>query len=69
MSDEEKSCISLAPDDIHLGECLYRLNVSLIHHDQFHQVSQSYKSSQGNMRPGNQSHEEIFEFDHFMAME
>ena len=26
------------PDDIHLGECLFRLNVSLVHHDQFHQV-------------------------------
>jgi hypothetical protein len=26
------------PDDIHLGECLYRLNVSVVHHKEFHQV-------------------------------
>ena len=30
------------PDDIHLGECLYRLNVSMVHHDQFHQVNNAY---------------------------
>jgi len=42
MSESHKLCTCEHPgypDDIHFGECLYRLNISIVHHKEFHQVA------------------------------